>query len=539
MEYSPAAQGSGEDNKALDWQESFEWEEPPEWEQAADLGALSVLMLDDGRIEAALALLQNRDSAKRLYGWPEALHTPPAAEHYRHTYLWDSGFFMIIYSQAGLFAAKAADFLETRLETLESVEDRQKTITAIEKLQSLNQEFQRAGIEESFWLLEGQKDSGFIPNVQYADGTRWYEIEKLLSIDRVRKSSNYTQPPVLPLACMAQYKSMKQSGDPNAKLYLQEVYGKLSKFMDYFYRERSNSPNDRLIGVIDPHETGLDSLEQWDDIKPHRLPRNGPDTPLEIDERNRLADGAHFVIRLLERRVLARGNLQKERELFWANDVMMNCIYLHNLEIMAQLASELGDSVDEDKYKNRVSEVGVQIRNKMWQSDLTKVPKKGFYSLNEDGEPIPTITISNLFGLTLPNLEEEQLKAVLDMMDEDFDVPYPLPSTSINSPNYDPHNQERDRLWRGPTWINTNYYLVVFGLRMQAQRAKISPILKDRCTTWAERIAQKSNELIDMNKSEEPGLEGSGAREHYHPHTGLGQRLRVKNFGWTWLARFM
>jgi hypothetical protein len=522
----------------IDWREPFEWREPAEWE-SQPLEELARNMLKDGHIEAGLALLANRESARQQYGWRDVLRTPPAAEHYRHTYLWDSAFFMMIYSQAALFADKAAAFLEANL-GIDSDEQSGLFIrTIIGELRDLSTRFQRAGIEEGFWLIDGQRPDGFLANVQYAEGFKWYEVEKALSLSSRRRTSNYSQPPVVPLAALSVYKSMEQTGDPNAQFYLKDMYGSLAKMLGYWAQDdRRGGRDNALVVVIDPHETGMDSSRQWDYIKPFRRPRH-PEMSQDEADRNRFADGGHFVIRIFERRFKAKGNLKKERQLFWANDVSMNGIYFHNIQAMIRIADTLGKTEEADSYRHLADELEQAMIEKMWQEDPAKVPKPGFYSLKSDAEPIDTITVSNLFALVLPNLPEDKLSAVLDMIDEDFNAPYPLPSDSINSPEYDPHNQEKDRLWRGPTWINTNYYLVEHGLRMQAERTDISQPTKDRCVYWAELVAQKSNELIDMNRTGEPGPAGSGAYEHYDPETGAGQRPRVINFGWTWLARLM
>ncbi|HEU5004814.1 MAG TPA: hypothetical protein VFT49_01880 [Candidatus Saccharimonadales bacterium] len=546
----------------LDWREPFEWREPAHWQEGlGNIKALAHSMLADARIHAAKMLIRNRERAQELYHWHDGLHTPPAAEHYRHTYLWDSGFCQIMLAQAAELAYKSAVHLETRLNSA-PLEDRLEIVSAIKQLKDLAETFQRASVTEGFSVIKGQKANGFIPNLQYGEGTLWYEVEQFVSLDKVNKSSNYTQPPVLPLATYATYKSMVETNNPNAKLYLEEMYGSMDKFMRYFHDYRSNSLADKKIGVIEPHETGLDSLEQWDYIKPHRVERNGVDTPQEVDDRNRFADGGHFVVRLFERYLVAGGDLAKQRQLFWCNDVLINSIYFHNLQVMAKLAAELGKQDDLEFYENLANTVEQQMIDDMWQDDPDKVPMPGFYSLKDNGEPIETITVSNLMALTLPHLPEEKLKAVLNMMDEHFNVPYPLPSGSIKSPNYDPNNQEKDRLWRGPTWLNTNWYIAEHGLFMQAARQDISPKLRLRCKAWANRLTQASNELLDMNEPERRRAQSMGAKvidiftkieleahhlkefrtgayEHYNPHTGEGQRDKVRNFAWSWLARFM
>jgi hypothetical protein len=268
----------------------------------------------------------------------------------------------------------------------------------------------------------------------------------------------------------------------------------------------------------------------------------------------------------VDRFLWARNNPNRLRRLFWENDLSMNAIYFHSLQVMAWLSDEMAERTRHPTYLQKAmqyrflaEELQQAMKDKTWFGDTDKVPLKGFYSLKADGEPNPDISPNNIFALILPDLSEEQLIDILEMMDEHFDVEYPLPSTSTKSLAYDPNNQEADRLWRGPTWINANFYIVEFGLLLHAQRNNISAASRSRCRQWAERITKSSNELIDKNHPEGLKAEAAltelaaaytpeevkqlqhttGAWEHYHPHTGVGQRPRVKNFGWTWLARFM
>jgi hypothetical protein len=97
--------------------------------------------------------------------------------------------------------------------------------------------------------------------------------------------------------------------------------------------------------------------------------------------------------------------------------------------------------------------------------------------------------------------------------------------------NHYPHNHEADRLWRGPTWINTNWYIAERGLKKQIIRSDLShrPDLIARCIEWDGKISKSSKNLLVMN----------GPCEHYDPITGRGQRRRVKNFAWSNLAYVM
>jgi hypothetical protein len=92
---------------------------------------------------------------------------------------------------------------------------------------------------------------------------------------------------------------------------------------------------------------------------------------------------------------------------------------------------------------------------------------------------------------------------------EDFWLPYPLPSVPASNPKFLPGNP-RGFIWRGPTWINTNWFL------SHALRRHGYPQLADT-------IVAKSHEAIEK----------SGFREYYHPYTAEG--LGARDFGWSTL----
>ena len=92
---------------------------------------------------------------------------------------------------------------------------------------------------------------------------------------------------------------------------------------------------------------------------------------------------------------------------------------------------------------------------------------------------------------------------------EHFWLPYPLPSVPASDPKFMPGNP-RGFIWRGPSWVNTNWFL------SHALRRHGYPEL-------ANTIKAKTHEAVEM----------SGFREYYQPYTGEG--LGARDFGWTTL----
>jgi neutral trehalase len=66
-------------------------------------------------------------------------------------------------------------------------------------------------------------------------------------------------------------------------------------------------------------------------------------------------------------------------------------------------------------------------------------------------------------------------------------------------------------LWRGPTWINTNWFIVK-GLRKHGYERE------------ADKIVERMVEMVQRE----------GFKEYYNPETGEGYRR--ENFGWSTLV---
>jgi hypothetical protein len=357
----------------------------------------------------------------------------------------------------------------------------------------------------------------FAPRGRRFDPERYSFMEPL-------KSSDYTQPPLLALSATEIFSALSEEDPDGAQLFLSEAYPYLDRFYKYFENHRQNSPTDPLIGIMHPHETGRDSDPTFDFIK-LRLGRQGPATPKLIDAINSGADYAS-IIALNYRQRLAGWDEQAARANFWMNDVMFNCIYVDNLYQMSELAKALALGEDDIHYQRLAAKVEQRILDDMWFAEA-KNGQGNFYALKE-GSPILETSVSNLSALMLPHLRPEQLASILNLLETSFSSAYPIPSVATNSPNYDPHYQEKGRLWRGPTWINTNWYLVERGLQMQAKRPELAayPDLIRRCIEFGNKVVDSSQFLVDQ-----------GYFEFYDSETG--QPYRVDHFAWSALARLL
>jgi len=130
-----------------------------------------------------------------------------------------------------------------------------------------------------------------------------------------------------------------------------------------------------------------------------------------------------------------------------------------------------------------------------------------------DEKPAKTLTFSSLFPLILDDLDPRKATRLIDehlLNEREFWLPYPVPSVAATEPSFDPA-WRTNTTWRGPTWINVNWYLY-WGLRAHGRN--------DVASDLAERTIRM--------------MAASGVREFYDPLTGEGQGAR--DFGWSTLV---
>lgn len=375
---------------------------------------------------------------------------PPSIPHYPHEWLWDTCFHSISCSTLGL-----NDIAKEILERL---------------------------------ILCEQRQDGFIPHMIY-HGHFWFslkfrDIEKLFF--RSPHRSAYTQPPVF-----AQALDWIEDSAFGGHMF-ERVY----RFFLYF-REKQDPDNDGLISNFHPRETGRDStpeFDRWWLTRPYRSPFLSylADLFLFLSITFRYRRQSWFIEKISKKPVVD------------VEDLMFNSIWVDGMDILAKFAPH---EARKEHMKNLAGVTEKAILEKCWD-EKTKM----FYSLGPKNDYIKTITISNLFPLILPNIPKDKAERIVEVLTDTnkFWTPYPLPSVALSEPSFDPDFKAK-LLWRGPTWINTNWYLT-YGLL----RHGFYDIAKD--------LAHRTFDMVAKE----------GFREFYHPLTGKG--MRVKNFGWSTLV---
>ena len=341
-------------------------------------------------------------------------------------------------------------------------------------------------------LMQGARPDGFMPHMLLWEKSAHEAALREYSITLADPFYTATiQPPVVARAVLRIHEA---TGDT---AFVREVLPPIRRFFRWLKAYR-DPDDDGLVAIIQPDESGLDASPKYD-----RLMEISHDPPEETLPRLRRS-----MRRLFEAYAPYRSDPARIPALgtFTWEDVMVNAIYADGLRCLAKL-TDLAHEAEE--FAARASRVRAALETKSWD-EKTGV----FWDLaGWDDEPARTLTFSSLFPLILEDLDPRKATRLIDehlLNEREFWLSYPVPSVAATEPSFDP-TWRTNTTWRGPTWINVNWYLY-WGLRAHGRR--------DIASELAERTVRM--------------MASSGTREFYNPLTGEGQGAR--DFGWSTLV---
>jgi putative isomerase len=175
------------------------------------------------------------------------------------------------------------------------------------------------------------------------------------------------------------------------------------------------------------------------------------------------------------------------------------CVQMGSLALIAEM---LGMEAEAAMWRRRSSAMVRRMIQDFWD------PNAGVFRALHDEQPIPVLTPFNLFPLwtgQLPHDIQERLLAHLTNPNA-FWGDHAIPSVARNDPSYDP-----ETMWRGPTWVNINYFFI----------EALRQIGEDEL---ANELTQKTLELIMCHP---------GSYEYYNSTTGEPTSHAAEAFGWT------
>ena len=340
-------------------------------------------------------------------------------------------------------------------------------------------------------LLKNQPEDGFVGHVTFWQREAFEEMLKEYSIAfRTPYLSDCIQPPLLAEALFA-----ISRGEGGSEV-LSEILPKVRRYYDWLDLMR-DPDRDGLIAILQPDESGLDHIPKYDRYLGVTNPTRDEFTAAWVR-----AVGPYAEMKRDHDKMFAADR-------FICEDVLVNTIYAENERVLTELHEELGDNTAAAVMRARASKTTASLLAKCYDRNTGL-----FYDLAGLGEePLRVSTVTSLMPILLPDLPRDVVEALIRHICDpaEYAAPYPVPSTALNEPLYMKPSADSKLLWRGPAWINTNWY-IARGLRRHGY------------VDLARTIEDRSAALIETG----------GFREYYDPYTGEG--FGAHAFSWTALV---
>ena len=337
-------------------------------------------------------------------------------------------------------------------------------------------------------LLKNQHDDGFVSHVTFWQRDSFEEMVSTYAIAfRSKYLSDEMQPPLLAEAVQA----VAQRG--RGAEFINEVLPSVRKFYEWLHNVR-NPFGDGLIRVVQPDETGLDHSPKWDELM-----------NIQDEEHDSWDRGWHSICDPYDKfnrdpkKMIALNH-------FVVADVMVNVIYIENLKVLAELCLQVKDEAGAAIYIARAAKARDSLEELCWDETDGL-----YYDVNgKENQKLRVNTFTSLMPLLLADLAPKKVEALMAHLlnPEEYWAEFPIPSTAMNHPTYRPETVGGNLVWRGPTWINSNWYLAR-GL-MRHGRVDLARV-----------IANQS--ILAMRKS--------GVREYYSPQNASGRG--APDFSWS------
>lgn len=336
-------------------------------------------------------------------------------------------------------------------------------------------------------LYAMQADDGFVGHMLYWDKLTpgvWTDAFQARFHDQEQPHMTaFVQPP---LSAQALHRIWFYTHDDD---YLKEMLVKVKKHFDWLATHR-DFDGDGLLTIFSMFESGIDWKPSQDELYGNKTQAADELYAAVIGN-----DYQNFI-----------HDYDPTQTRIRIKEVAFNTIYARNLETLAELCRQVGDS-DAEMYDARSQKVSAAIQEIMYDEQ-----DAAYWDVTTgDNRSLKTLTPTIFFPIILPSTTHERAETILAKHfrnPEEFATEYPLPSVAVNDPSYDPNASKF--LWRGPTWALYNWYIY--------QALYYNDFHDD-----AEKLRMSIHELMSQ----------SGFREYYNPETGEGGG--AEHFTWSGL----
>ena len=356
-------------------------------------------------------------------------------------------------------------------------------------------------LKEISTLLDGQWKDGMVPHILFHNTrTNYYPNYTAWNCGNKIHSSGITQPPIL--ATILKEILNKNNTNKTQLLNIKKNVLKIKKFHEWFIQFRDPKKTG-LVSILHPWESGYDNSPIWDE----------PMNRVKIEKNIKYIRADNKVVNPdyrphdidYDRYVTIKNNLRKikynpkkvyKSSFFNVVDVGFNSIFLKANKDLVTLLDAFG--LNKNKIDGYI---------KMTEKNFLKLydKKKGtFFSKDvKNNKKIYMPSITNYFVL-FADLNNSKInnKLIENLKKHNPKEKYFFSSIKPNHKSF-----EEKRYWRGPVWINCNWF--------------IYKGLKNKDKFFSDKIKNKTIKI----------LEKKGFFEYYSCKNG--KPMGAKNFSWS------
>ena len=356
-------------------------------------------------------------------------------------------------------------------------------------------------LDELETLLKGQWKDGMIPHILFHDlNTNYYPNHTVWNCGNKIHSSGITQPPVIAIILKRILDKNKIKDKESSKI--KSMLKKIKKYHEWLIKYRDPKKKG-LVSILHPWESGYDNSPLWDNpmemikIQKNLTYKRGDNKvvnpefrPLDID---------------YDRYVTIKNHLRKNRynpkklfnqSMFNVVDVGFNSIFLKaNKELVELLKKFNLEYLNLQKYIFKSENQIINLYNKK------KEVFENYDIKNKKKVIAPSITNYFILFADLNNKKINK-KVIKNLKNHNNKDEYLFSSIKTNYKKF-----EEKRYWRGPVWINCNWFLYMG--------------LKNKNKLFSEKIKKKTIQIIEKK----------GFYEYFSCKNG--KPMGAKNFSWS------
>ena len=356
-------------------------------------------------------------------------------------------------------------------------------------------------LKEIKTLLDGQWKDGMIPHILFHNtDTNYYPNHTAWNCGNKIRSSGITQPPVL-------VSILKQIIDKNKitniqKKEIKKFIIKIKKSHEWFIKYRDPIKTG-LVSILHPWESGYDNSSLWDE------PMNKVKIEKNIQYKradNKVINPEHRPLNIdYDRYVTIKNDLRKKKydpkkifktSLFNVVDIGFNSIFLKSNKDLIILLKKF--NLDSSTIINYVK---ITEKNILKYFDKKKQTFFCFDLRNKKKIFIPSITNYLILYADIKNSKINDI-LIKNLKKHNLKEKYFFSSIKPNHKSF-----EEKRYWRGPVWINCNWF--------------IQKGLMNKDEKYSNKIKERTIRLVEKK----------GFHEYYSCKNG--KPMGANNFSWS------